>query len=91
MKLIFIDELRRILESSNHTHAFGLQLLILFAAPFLKRDLYYREIFDLFQLQIALELCQSPLAEKIILEYRKRGSLSNQKPWNMLLIQLGIR
>ncbi len=87
----FIDRLRRVIEFSSNAHSFGLNLMTLFGVPLLKRDIYYRESLDLAQIRMALEIVQEPLMKEIILEYRKRGSLSNQDPWPMLMIHLGVR
>ncbi|GAA4340646.1 hypothetical protein GCM10023144_40580 [Pigmentiphaga soli] len=90
--LVLIDELRKRLEASSIPHSVGLQLITMFDAPFLKRDVYYHEIFDLPQIRMALEGRVEPeLVEAIILELRKKGSARNQTLWGELMIRLGLR
>src|SRR5260363_256291 len=55
IRLVFIDFLRKILESSSNPHSFGIPLVMICHAPFLKRDLYYREMVDLAQLALMFD------------------------------------
>lgn len=91
VRLVFMDYLRKILEASSNPHSFGVPLVMMCHAPFLKRDLYYREIVDLAQLALMLDILQYPFKEQVIFEYRRRGSLSNQTLWRQIMIQIGVQ
>ncbi|KVQ43589.1 hypothetical protein WK03_16945 [Burkholderia cepacia] len=90
--MVFVDNLRQILEGGSVPHSFGLHLFVAFDAPFLKRDVYYHEIYDLPQVQSALQgKVDDEILDKIILELRKRGAAHNQTFWTELMVRLGIR
>src|SRR5260364_9245 len=90
IRLVFIDFLRKILESSSNPHSFGIPLVMICHAPFLKRDLYYREMVDLAQLALMFDILQYPFKEQTLFEYRRRGSLSNQTLFRQVMIQIGV-
>ncbi|PRG41718.1 hypothetical protein C6T52_00710 [Burkholderia multivorans] len=90
--MVFVDSLRQILEGGSVPHSFGLHLLVAFGAPFLKRDVYYHEIYDLPQVQSALRgRVDDEALNNIMLELRKRGAAHNQTFWTELMVRLGIR
>jgi hypothetical protein len=90
--MVFVDSLRKILEEGSVPHSFGLHLIAAFDAPFLKRDIYYHEIYDLPQVRNALQgKVDDEALEKIMLELRKRGAAHNQTFWTELMVRLGIR
>ena len=87
-----LRHVRYLLEATNISHSCALLVVTFMSAPFLKRDLYFRLSYDLAQLKAVLSgQFEKELLERILLEFRKRGSIRNLGTWSSILHFAGAK
>lgn len=71
--------------ATNQMHAGGLLFQQLLRLPMIKRDVVYRRIHTIEEMQAALAAIEEPLRTEILADLRRRGTPDRMGPWRRLL------